>query len=323
MNTEVKYIYSIYHSIKCAYIHCTCFIILCIYTLHLYAQNYETCFECGMSHVWTWRIRMSHVTHKHEPCQVVSITSHTCISDVVAYLNTSRSHINESCQTFEKVMSHISMSTSQICMQHVTRVNELCRHTCQHASAMSTKCIGAANDLHWVAVSCSELQWVVISCSELQWVAVSYAVTHVNTHQPCLDNAEAHQMICSELQWVVVNCSVLQWVAVQWVAVSCSKLCRHTCQHASAMSTKCRGASISLTCEGLCKVFFWNWKRHVHTYECTHVNESCHTCGWAMSHVWMSHVNHVNESCHACKWVMSHMWKSHVTHMNESCHTHR
>jgi len=64
------------------------------------------------------------------------------------------------------------------------------------------------------------------------------------------------------------------------------------------------------------------WMSHV-----THMNESCHTYEWAMSHIWMSHVTHMNESCHTCEWVMSHMWMSHVwsekvmTHTNESCRT--
>jgi len=58
------------------------------------------------------------------------------------------------------------------------------------------------------------------------------------------------------------------------------------------------------------------------------VNESCHTCKWVMSHVWMSHVTHMNESCHTCEWVMARLktsptgkFNSLVTHVNESCHT--
>jgi len=50
-----------------------------------------------------------------------------------------------------------------------------------------------------------------------------------------------------------------------------------------------------------------------------YMNESCPTCKWVMSHIWMSHVTHMNESCHTYEWVMSHIWMSHVTHMNESC----
>jgi len=67
----------------------------------------------------------------------------------------------------------------------------------------------------------------------------------------------------------------------------------------------------------------------------THMNESCHTYEWVMSHICMSHVTHMNESCQVYKWVtsymneschtyewdMSHIWLSHVTHMNESCPT--
>jgi len=43
------------------------------------------------------------------------------------------------------------------------------------------------------------------------------------------------------------------------------------------------------------------WMSHV-----THVNESCHTSEWVMSHVWI-------KSCHTSEWVPSHVWISHVT----------
>jgi len=85
------------------------------------------------------------------------------------------------------------------------------------------------------------------------------------------------------------------------------------------------------------------WMSHV-----THMNESCLTRKWFMSHtnaschryvqdlstdrgvsqIWMSHVAHVHESCythvthmnelcHTHEWVMSHIRMSHVTNMNE------
>ena len=53
----------------------------------------------------------------------------------------------------------------------------------------------------------------------------------------------------------------------------------------------------------------------------THMNESCHTYEWVMSHIWMGHVTHMNESCHTYAWVMSHIRMHHVTHMNKSCYT--
>ena len=55
------------------------------------------------------------------------------------------------------------------------------------------------------------------------------------------------------------------------------------------------------------------WMSHV-----SHMNESCLTYEWVMSHIWMSHVSHMNESCLTYWWVMSHMWMSHVSHRNES-----
>ena len=47
-----------------------------------------------------------------------------------------------------------------------------------------------------------------------------------------------------------------------------------------------------------------------------------------VSHIWMSHVAHMNESCHTYEWVMSHTWMSHVSHscvshINETCYTYK
>jgi len=84
----------------------------------------------------------------------------------------------------------------------------------------------------------------------------------------------------------------------------------------------------------------------------TCIHESCHTCAWIMSRLWMSHGTHtshitncfmsckeaslqiLNESCSTCEWVyeclhmnascntydrvIPHIQSSHVTHMNES-----
>ena len=66
-----------------------------------------------------------------------------------------------------------------------------------------------------------------------------------------------------------------------------------------------------------------------------HVNESCHTYEWVMSHTWRSHVSHVSDSslseaststlhkrdtpvthsppCQTCEWVMLQMWTTLAT----------
>jgi len=53
----------------------------------------------------------------------------------------------------------------------------------------------------------------------------------------------------------------------------------------------------------------------------TRMDESWHTYGWVMTHIWMSHGTHMNESWHTYEWVMAHIWMSHGTHMNKSWHT--
>ena len=53
----------------------------------------------------------------------------------------------------------------------------------------------------------------------------------------------------------------------------------------------------------------------------THLNESCHTREWVMSHTRMGHATHTNTPCHTHERVMSHTRMNHVTHTNEPCHT--
>jgi len=95
---------------------------------------------------------------------------------------------------------------------------------------------------------------------------------------------------------VAVCCSMLQWVALRYEAA-------------------------------------WEW--HLRMAHGAHRNEWCHTgesvksilsfslSGW-MCQAWVTHVPvndscyPVNESCHTCEWVMSHMWMSHVTHVDAS-----
>jgi len=59
-----------------------------------------------------------------------------------------------------------------------------------------------------------------------------------------------------------------------------------------------------------------------------HMNESCRTYEWVMSHIWMSHVAHMNESrrtydsCRTYLLMMSGKWMSHVTHTHELAMSH-
>jgi len=46
----------------------------------------------------------------------------------------------------------------------------------------------------------------------------------------------------------------------------------------------------------------------------THMDESCQTYGYFMSHIWTSNVTHLDTSRH------THIWMCHVTHVDQSCH---
>ena len=67
-----------------------------------------------------------------------------------------------------------------------------------------------------------------------------------------------------------------------------------------------------------CSVLQCSWAASQNYF--ARMNESCHTCEWVMSHMWMIHVTQMNESCHTHEWS-SDIWMSHVTRMTESRHT--
>jgi len=52
----------------------------------------------------------------------------------------------------------------------------------------------------------------------------------------------------------------------------------------------------------------------IETNHITYMHESCHTCKWVTSHIWIG-------PCHTYDWFVSHICMSHVTHMNESLYT--
>ena len=106
--------------------------------------------------------------------------------------------------------------------------------------------------------------------------------------------------------------------------------------------------SVNESCPSCESVMSLLWKRHVprvnescHSYEdarittcaslphgtfdssCVKVRvESCPSCEWVMSLLWMSHVPPVNESCPFCERGMSLLWMRHVTRAKKMCAWH-
>ena len=84
-----------------------------------------------------------------------------------------------------------------------------------------------------------------------------------------------------------VCCRVLQCVAVHYNVFKCVAVMEHWCSIIFLITFFWWRKRDS------CKI--WVWPDPGNMYE------------WVMSHIWMSHVTHMNESCHTCEWVMSHI----------------
>ena len=61
-----------------------------------------------------------------------------------------------------------------------------------------------------------------------------------------------------------------------------------------------------------------------HTWRVSHTQMTClfHTQHAPALSSTASHVTHMNTSCHTYEYVMSHIWIRHVTHMSRACHIH-
>jgi len=59
---------------------------------------------------------------------------------------------------------------------------------------------------------------------------------------------------------------------------------------------------------------------HIYRSLFIYMNESCHTCKWATSHV---QISHTCESSRTYADGVSRVWMSHVTRVNGSCHTYK
>jgi len=156
-----------------------------------------TC-EWVVSHMW-----MSHFTHVNESCH----TYERVMSCVFR-------HVNESCYTCKWVVS-------QMWMSHVTHMNVSCHaYSDMSEPCRVLQCVAVCcSVMQCVAVCCSvmsrvfrhvrAMQSVAVCCSVMQCVAVWCSVLqcHVTRIQTCPSHAEC----CSALQCVAVRCSVLQW----------------------------------------------------------------------------------------------------------------
>ena len=177
--------------------------------------------------------------------------------------------MNESCPTYEWVMSHIWMS-------HVTRMNE----SCDSATASSALGNEGVMSHTWK----SHDTHVVKSSSTHKWVRSHAWMSHIIVQRihPLLFPACVHEPV-TPWQSCHMNesCHTYEWVISHiWMS------------HITHMNESYHtNESVMICFNG----FFFSYSQRV----C--MNESRHE-----SHVtWTSHISHMNESCRTNEWVVS------------------
>ena len=105
------------------------------------------------------------------------------------------------------------------------------------------------------------------------------------------------------------------FICVPWLILKTRSMTNsHCCTSISASSSRLCAKWLIPMC-GISMpyvrhVFVWvghaayQWAMSLRMSHVTHMNESCHTHEWVMSHTWMSHVRYTNESYHTYEWVM-------------------
>jgi len=225
--------------------------------------------------------------------------------------------MNESCRTYEWVMSHISTS-------HVTRINQSHR-TYEQAMLHTWMRHNVRTNTSWHKSRHSH-EWVIshLCMSHVTYLGTRGAMWHI-----CLSHVAHMNEPCHTHAWVTSQVCLSHVANMNETHRTYEGVKSHTGKPAHMNQSfhtprSPRGpwdfpaTHMNESCH--------TWMNHV-----AHTNESRHTHGWVMPHAWMSHVTSMHESCQTYEWVTSHIWVSHSQRStsamrstqgtNESCHT--
>ena len=189
--------------------------------------------------------------------------------------------MNESCHTYEWVMSHIWIS-------HFTHMNESC-HTYEWAMSEWIKSVGVvhirdrtvSSFIYVTGLIHHSYMWQDWFISKLWWIS---PVTYVN--------AIGWVEVCS-YGWVTACLTHL----VPWEALL-SPI--HTDLYMWHQGSQVESRH----------TYEWVMSQ-VWIFYVTDGNENCDAYEWVMSHIWMRHVSHKNKSCLTYEWLMSHIEIAH------------
>jgi len=151
-----------------------------------------------------------------------------------------------------------------------------------------------------------------------------------------------HVSVCSLFLYICLSICLSAclsvWLAAclaVWLSVCLSvrpsvrlSVCLSVCL--SACLSVCLSIYLSVclsVCLSICLCAYWSYCRRAYEWvfevhqSTIHVDESCHICECAMSHVWIHRTTHMTESYHTCEGDISHLWPCLVTHVTELCNT--
>jgi len=121
-------------------------------------------------------------------------------------------------------------------------------------------------------------------------------------------------------EWVI-RYVLYEWVmSLVWMCLVARRTCEWVMAHVS-----CRTCAEVMSNVWMCHATRVHGSCHTYNSIRWHINESCHTFERVIplnneSCHRYERVTHMNGSCHTYEWVMSHIWMRDVTHINGSCH---
>ena len=211
---------------------------------------------------------MSHVTRMNESCHTYEwVMSHVWMSHVT--------RMNESCHTYEWVMSHVWMS-------HVTHIQMSRRH-----------------------------KWVMWDMTHSYVWHDSFIWCQDDTNEWVIWHTWMCDFSCTWMRHVTQINAFCAFDIYEWVMSHMLAMSRMLSSPVTRMNE-----SYHMNARVMSHV----WMRHVTYIHAAYTNESCHRYEWVITYEWVISRVHARDMSHTLDCVLRHIRMSLVTCTNEACH---